>query len=202
MEVNSSISNLMREWLTEGSDRSAGKCKKAKSFANTFQPRPERWVAKHSVYGMCYLTGSAYRLGLGATPHVTPPQSCTMNKVRRNINKRIRSSLVHREGTEMLANGSCMAWQHNDKDTNADEGSRTLAFGSHVSRKTTISGETSKIHKKRKRRGKHNATQGNPAHSLATTTAEEDVSCVTDSYKAKDLCTPKAKVWSILLIRS
>ena len=47
MEVNSSISNLMREWLTEGTDPGADKWKKAKSFApptNVFQPRPERWA--------------------------------------------------------------------------------------------------------------------------------------------------------------
>ena len=45
MEVNFNVSNLMREWLTGGTDRGTGKCKKAKSCASpavTFQPRPER----------------------------------------------------------------------------------------------------------------------------------------------------------------
>lgn len=49
MEVNSGISTLMREWLTEEIDRGkgegTGERKKAKAFAssvNVFQPRPER----------------------------------------------------------------------------------------------------------------------------------------------------------------
>ena len=44
MEVNSSISNLMREWLTEGMDRDADKLKSFVPPTTVFQPRPERWV--------------------------------------------------------------------------------------------------------------------------------------------------------------
>ena len=42
MEVNSSISDLMREWLTEGKDRDTKKAKGLAPSSNVFQPRPER----------------------------------------------------------------------------------------------------------------------------------------------------------------
>ena len=155
----------------------------------------------------CFTLDSAYRLGLGATPRASIARTCTMNKIRRNINKRIRSTLMHQEGTEMIANGH-MAWRpHINKDMSPDEGSRSLAFCSHVSGKTTISDEALKIHKtkrKRRRKGKYSITQdnfvteeSNPAHVLAT--AEESVN---NSCKANDLCTHKPKVRSVSLMSS
>ena len=150
-------------------------------------------------------TGFLYRLGLGATPHTTVTQSCTM---RKNINKRIRSvaSAVYREDNKMITNGR-LPWHHihGDREANVEEGSRSLAFSKRVDGKASISGETLKVHKKRKRKTKgkqgnaawHNETQDDNFATKSSTshlsaTAEDKVSCVADTYEIKNLCTHKS----------
>ena len=114
-----------------------------------------------------------------------------MNKIRRNINKRIKITSLYQEHTEGIGIGRTACWHHG---LNEDEGSRSLAFCSHVNAKITTSDEALlKIQKKRKRnkKGKRNdiiqEKESSPIHSLST---EEP--CVVGSHK-----THKPKVWSV-----
>ena len=116
-----------------------------------------------------------------------------MNKIRKNINKRIKSTSLYQE--RHFSRTAASRHHDIDKGLTEDEGSRSLAVCSHVSAKITTSDEALKIQKKRKRRkkNKHNTIQdkeSSPIHSL--TTVEENIPCVVDSYK-----THKPKVWSV-----
>ena len=126
------------------------------------------------------------RLGLGATPHPSLVQPCAVNKLRRNINKRIKSTSLHK----VTVPNSCATFQHHGIDNDDDEGSRSLAFCSRVSAKTITS--VLKIQKKRKRikNNKDNIILDNvhkdSTNSLAI--AEENTPHVVNSDK---MCKPK-----------
>ena len=85
---------------------------------------------------------------------------------------------------------SCVTFQHHGNDNDDDEGSRSLAFCSHVSAKTITS--VLKIQKKRKR-GKNNKdnivdnVHKDSTHSLAI--AEENTPRVVVS--SDKMCKPK-----------
>jgi len=143
-----------------------------------------------------------------------------MNKLRKNINKRIKAAAALCQEDKLMANNKT---QHIDKGLTIDEGSRSLVFHNHTSGKTTIS-ETLKAQKKRKRKkSKCNTfqenfqTKSNPIHSITimegnllrgadsykanpihsvSTEPEVDVLPVTDSYKVKKFSTRKHKVQS------
>lgn len=136
-----------------------------------------------------------------------------MNKIRKNINKRIKSAAaVYQEDSKITTNGHlARQHMHSNREMNVEEeGSRSLAFSKCVDGKTSISGDTLKVHKKRKRKvkGKQGnaawlngtqddnfATKSSTSHLSAT--AEDNVSCVADTYEVKNLRTHKScKVWS------
>ena len=125
------------------------------------------------------------RLGLGATPHpASLAKSCgTVNTVRRNISKRIKSTSKHI---------GCTTHQYHDidKGLNEDEGSRSFSF----CKKLTTSDAPLKIQEKRKQRKKNKCNiiqdkkSSSPIHSIAT--LEENIPCVVDRTHK-----PKVAIW-------
>lgn len=121
-----------------------------------------------------------------------------MNKIRKKINKRIKSASLYQEETDKLMGNTDSPWQHHiiDTDLNAEEGgSRSLAFCSHVSRNPTISNvlKIQKKPKKRKRKDRLDITQesfqAKSSPTYSSVIVGEVVPCIADSFKKKNSST-------------
>ena len=146
-----------------------------------------------------------------------------MNKIRKTINKRIKSAtsaaVYNQKDNKVITNGH-LTWGHihGDREMNTEEevGSRSLAFCKRVDEKANINGQPLKVHKKRKRKTKdrkhHNAAQHDGTQDVnsvtessphLSTTTEDNVSCVADSYEVKSFHTHKpCKVCSVMSMSS